>query len=363
MTNIYYKFDWLEPNDTKWNLLIDFIKTNTNIIELSESLIPEFQKEKINIHKFAENELNKFAEITIFEQKIKPNYKYISYYDQQKDIFRPKLFYRFSSTNELVDKLFCYKKTNEFLENDVSLPAFYKETIPIVWFADIFIVIGLDDKQKDNFIKNGFELKLLENQNYPTCPIENFNETIGISKAIKNVIDIGSQQRNFENFQSSNKFLLPTGEQKVGVIGEFYCMLFLKNLYSEPEFEIDFSENRVDEIYDIKITKSGNEYKKIQVKTVSVYSKTRLTSKINNSDKFDKLLVISLDMNLYPIGLWIINSVDIKKSKKLIVPGIYFDFNNETAKTFKGSEVFKISSNKIDEFNKFMNEKYMINRC
>ncbi len=357
----YYQIDWFEPIDNKWNLLIDFIKANTNIVEFSEPLFPEFQKDKITIHKFAENELNKFVSTSIFEQKISPNYKYISYYDQQKDIFRPNLFYRFSSTNELIDKLFCFKTANEFLENDFSLPAFYKETIPIVWFADIFIVLGLDDNQKENFIKNGFELKLLENQNYPTCPIDNFNETIGISKAIKNVIDFGSQQRNFENFQSSNKFLLPSGDQKVGVIGEFYCMLFLKNLYPAPEFEINFSENRVDEIYDIKITKSGKDYKNIQVKTVSIYSKTRLTSKINNPDKFDELIVISLDMNLYPNGLWLINSNVIEKSKKLIVPGIYFDFDNQIAKTFKGSEIFKNSPNKIDEFNKFMNDKYMIN--
>jgi hypothetical protein len=357
----YYQINWFEPTDNKWNLLLDFIKANTNIIEFSEPLIPEFQKDKINIHKFAENELNKFVEITIFEQKIKPKYKYISYYDQQKDFFRPKLFYRFSSTNELVDKLFCFKSTNEFLENDFSLPAFYKETIPIVWFAYIFIVVGLDDNQKEIFCKNGFELKLLENQNYPTNPIENFNETIGISKAVKNVIDFGCEQRHFESFQDFNKFILPSGDQKTRVIGEFYSILFLRNLYSEPEYNVDFLENRVDDIYDIKISKSGKDYKKIQVKTVSIYSKTRLTTKINNPDKFDELIVISLDMNLYPNGLWIINSTKIKKTIKLIVPGLYFDFDNQIAKTFKGSEIFKNSPNKIDEFNKFMNDKYMIN--
>lgn len=357
----YYSFNWLSIDDNKWNLLIDFIKANTNIIELSEPIIPNFQNEKLNIHKIAENELSQLDEIAFFEHTIKPNYKYISYYDQQADIMRPKLFYRFTATNEMVDKLFYYKTANEFWENDFSLPAFYKDTYPIVWFADVFIVIGLYEIQKTEFIRNGFELELLENQNYPTKPIDNFNEIMGIRKTIKSVIEFGYQHKSFEYFQSFNNVILSSDDQKIAVIGKFYCKLFLRNLYSDPNFEINYAENCVDGYCDIQILNSGSVNKKILVKTVSIDSKTRMTSKIHHPDKFDELMVISLDMNLYPIGLWIVSSGEIRKSQKLIVPGYYLDFINEGIKIFKGSAIFKNLPNKIDEFNKLMGETYMIN--
>jgi len=360
MKDKYYEFEWEELLDKNWDFLVSFIKANTNIIELSMTVFPYIWDNKTNIHKFAESELNELTEIELFEQTLKPIYKYVSYVHAQKVRSNPMIYYRIISANELVDKFLLSKTTNEFWEMNLSFPSFYNDIFPLVWFAESSINIALNSEQKKLFIEQGFQLKLNENQSFPTEPIDNFNESDGIRNTIKSVINFGNQQHNFESLQDFNPFLIPKGEQKVNVIGIFYANLYLKYLYSEPEFTVEFSEKHETEFFDILIKKTGLDYKKIQVKTVTMFSKTRYISTIKNCDKFDELLVVSLDKTLYPRGIWFLEAKEIENTKRIIAPGFYIDSENEKVITFKGSRIFKNKENKINDFLDLMSNNYNI---
>lgn len=172
MQKKYYKFDWLEPSSVKWEFLLNFVKTETNIIEFFEPLFPEYEKEKMEFIPFAQKVFENLNEIEFFDEKLKPVYKYFSILEQQSERERPHLFYKILSSDNRVDKLFTYRLQNDFWANHFSLPSFYKDEIPIIWFADIYIVIGVNEIQRKSFKENGFDLKLCEKQIYPTKEID-----------------------------------------------------------------------------------------------------------------------------------------------------------------------------------------------
>lgn len=109
--------------------------------------------------------------------------------------------------------------------------------------------------------------------------------------------------RQFQQLQDQYQEYLPFGDQKTGVIGEFYAMLYARWAY--PNCSIVFAPPT--QSWDIDI--SGDSDIKIQVKTVSEYSRTRIISPIFPG--WDHLYLFSLDRLFVPTGFWIVATSDI----------------------------------------------------
>jgi hypothetical protein len=135
------------------------------------------------------------------------------------------------------------------------------------------------------------------------------------------IADYASVYTRFEKFQEgeNEKSMLPGGDQKTGVIAEYYAKLYIVKHFGRGQ-EIGYEPPGAP--HDIEYKAEGEkEPIKVQVKAVSAHSKTRTISSIKlkykNGGKlkksFDKLYLISLDENFVPDGFWINDYAEIEK--------------------------------------------------
>lgn len=116
--------------------------------------------------------------------------------------------------------------------------------------------------------------------------------------------------------------LIPAGDQKTGCIGEFYACVYLNHAY--PNAKLVFGSHS-QKGWDIEVRQDGNQAVRVQVKTVSAYSKTRAISPIHHG--WDKLFLIFLNTSFQPTGFWVIedNSIisegEVRKNCKCKDPG------------------------------------------
>lgn len=157
--------------------------------------------------------------------------------------------------------------------------------------------------------------------------------------------------------EEDNQGMLPAGDQKTGVIGEYYAKCYIESLpkaieskYAKPGESFDL-EYRLEGMSDII---------KVQVKCVSAHSKTRTIAPLNLSKNekgeipFHFLYLIALDKAFLPIGFYInsydkiISSVDPKKKK---ISGLKMKSDNSP-----GSQgILDFSINKNDTLLKILN--------
>ncbi len=150
---------------------------------------------------------------------------------------------------------------------------------------------------------------------------------------------IGEYAKAYEKLQLLQEKVpsIPEGDQKTGCIGEYYSYRYLSNIHSSLSLEYGSHSEKG---WDIKIVNSGV---KVQVKTVSAYSKTRTISPIHRG--WDILHIIYLNKALEPEGFWVIadnnifGSAESLKSKKCKHPD-----NPNT-----GSHCIPFGENKISE--------------
>jgi hypothetical protein len=149
---------------------------------------------------------------------------------------------------------------------------------------------------------------------------EQIDRIIAIREAIK---EYSIAYNKFEVLQIQEEQLkdrlLPKGDQKTGVIGEFYALQYLKK--TNPNCDISLVKNHSQEAYDLKIDE-----RRISVKTVSEWSQERKINlksyfksiKKTENKEFESvdLIVISLTKNLTPDGIWFIASDVIKEKFK-----------------------------------------------
>ncbi|MEI6654810.1 MAG: hypothetical protein WCP45_08585 [Verrucomicrobiota bacterium] len=122
-------------------------------------------------------------------------------------------------------------------------------------------------------------------------------------KIIASIREYASAYDCFQQLQDLHPAHLPIGDQKTGVIGEFYAMLFARSVYSGCS--VNFAHPT--QPWDIEI--SGEQDILIQVKAVSAYSKTRIISPIFPG--WDHLYLLSLDRALLPDGFWVVTDPNI----------------------------------------------------
>ena len=128
---------------------------------------------------------------------------------------------------------------------------------------------------------------------------------------IKSIGKYAQAYEELQNWQDSSA-LIPKGDQKTGCIGEFYAYIYLKNKY--PVCEIIYGGHS-EKGWDIKV-KSNNFSERIQVKTVSEYSTTRVISPIHHG--WNQLFIIYLDRGFKPQGFWIIDDISIAPQNKVL---------------------------------------------
>lgn len=107
---------------------------------------------------------------------------------------------------------------------------------------------------------------------------------------------------------------LPKGDQKTGVIGEYYAKLYYEQLQEVKS--VNYGPHGA--CYDLDVTLVDESKKRIQVKCVSAHSKTKTIASINMIGKyetvpFDELFLIYLDINLVPKGAYVNRFEELRK--------------------------------------------------
>jgi hypothetical protein len=115
-----------------------------------------------------------------------------------------------------------------------------------------------------------------------------------------------------ENIQRSCTNIIPIGDQKTGVIAEFYARIYAKDKFSGATFK---SGSASQHAWDIKIIQDGQPEVKVQVKAVSEHSKTSRISPIHPG--WNQLWLMRLDALFRPLVLWIIEAQNVPWSNKL----------------------------------------------
>lgn len=93
--------------------------------------------------------------------------------------------------------------------------------------------------------------------------------------------------------------IIPIGDQKTGVIGEYYAKIYLEDIYKPSKVEFGGTSQKG---WDLRIAASSTMEKKYQIKTVSAFSTTRRISPIHPG--WDYLLLVYLDKNMFPKRMW-----------------------------------------------------------
>lgn len=100
-----------------------------------------------------------------------------------------------------------------------------------------------------------------------------------VAEIIAAIDRYASAYRALQELQDSHTEFLTVGDQKTGVIGEFYALLFLKNRF--PNASITYSENPSQTGWDIEVVVPNRpDPLRVQVKTVSEYSSSRTITPI-----------------------------------------------------------------------------------
>jgi hypothetical protein len=143
----------------------------------------------------------------------------------------------------------------------------------------------------------------------------------------KVIADYAQAYKHLNALQKKHADLLPKGDQKTGIIGEHYAPRYAQSIYGIAKF----SKNSSQKGWDIQAENGGSTIK-IQVKTVSAYSKTRAITPLY--DGWDHLYLIHLNDDFKPDGFWILldDNHDLMKETNPPVTGLKMrDPNDHTS--------------------------------
>jgi|GEM_PF-1594921 len=176
-----------------------------------------------------------------------------------------------------------------------------------------------------------------------------------INKLIADYADVYSR---FEVLQKGDFSALPGGDQKTGVIAEYYAKCYIENQFkvnanyasSGSSWDIDFLLN------DKKI--------RVQVKGVSAHSKTRTIAPLRLKDQkgntsFDLLYLIDLDLNFKPVGLFINDYKTVNRRVTKVTQGRLGLQGTKMIDTLKkrgGSRCYDFTENKVAELLKALGD-------
>lgn len=178
-------------------------------------------------------------------------------------------------------------------------------------------------------------------------------------KLIQLFKDYSKVYTKFEEFQKEN--ILPNGDQKTGVIAEYYAKIYIEKIILKGNKKIRYSNPG--SCFDLSYFDNNGQEIKVQVKAVSAYSKTRIIAPLNLSENaFDILYLFDLDKYFMPINFYINTFKDIiqivnsenKKDKTRIIGSTLRGINYENKK-INGSKYYNIDINYIKDLKLALN--------
>ena len=146
-----------------------------------------------------------------------------------------------------------------------------------------------------------------------------------------------------ERLQHEEHALIPKCDQKTGAIGEFYAMLYAKNIFANSGRSFEFGQPS-QHGWDIRISDDEKEVCKIQVKTVSGFSKTSTISPIHTG--WDELWLLRLNKSFYPVALWVVNDSGLVGEGE-VLSGCKMP---QVGKLNTGSLIFEKKDNRTEKF-------------
>ena len=114
-----------------------------------------------------------------------------------------------------------------------------------------------------------------------------------------------------ERLQRKRTAEIPIGDQKTGVIAEFYARIYAKSRFPTASFEFGSASEHA---WDIKVIQLGQPEIKVQVKAVSAHSQTSRVSPIHAG--WHQLWLMRLDAHLRAQALWIIEAERVSWSER-----------------------------------------------
>jgi hypothetical protein len=119
-----------------------------------------------------------------------------------------------------------------------------------------------------------------------------------------------------QKLQDENPDHLAVGDQKTGVVGEFFGLLYARSIY--PSAKISYSPDPSQTGWDLSVCgKRSRRDVKIQVKTVSGYSKKRTITPL--FPDWDHLYLVYLGRCLMPQGFWIVTDNNIFRGRSVLI--------------------------------------------
>ncbi|MEW5967166.1 MAG: hypothetical protein AB1720_09280 [Pseudomonadota bacterium] len=112
-----------------------------------------------------------------------------------------------------------------------------------------------------------------------------------------------SAYARLERIQRSRPLEIPIGDQKTGVIAEFFARIYARHRFPEAVLEFGSASEHA---WDIKVLRPGQPELKVQVKAVSAHSQTSRVSPIHPG--WHQLWLMRLDEHLRPHALWVIEA-------------------------------------------------------
>jgi hypothetical protein len=106
---------------------------------------------------------------------------------------------------------------------------------------------------------------------------------------------------------------IPIGDQKTGVIAEFFARIYAKHRFPNAAFEFGTASEHA---WDIKVIQAGQPEIKLQVKSVSAHSQTSRVSPIHPG--WNQLWLMRLDEHLRPHVLWVVEAQSVAWSRELL---------------------------------------------
>jgi hypothetical protein len=116
-----------------------------------------------------------------------------------------------------------------------------------------------------------------------------------------------------ERLQRARTTEIPIGDQKTGVIAEFYARIYAKHRFPNGTFEFGSPSEHA---WDIKVVLPAQREVKVQVKAVSAHSQTSRVSPIHPG--WHELWLMRLDEHLRPQALWVIEEGNATWSRSLL---------------------------------------------
>jgi hypothetical protein len=150
--------------------------------------------------------------------------------------------------------------------------------------------------------------------------------------------------QEFEKFQTAENQILPGGDQKTGVIAEYYA-----KCYIDSTFKVEAKYAKSGESYDLLFKHNGNEVK-VQVKGVSQFSKTRTIAPLNLTDNsFDYLYLIELDKQFKPIAFYINSFGELKERSDQKFKIVGSKMKDSSKKGNSGSVLYNFQENQVEK--------------